>query len=182
MSWFNRQIDKLLDSWEMRGVDDVEVYGDNSGGYIIEYGDRVREFDSGKELVSFYNERIRDRLDREPLSVIGDTSEEIKEYLHDRGDSALVHKNGEWAVDVFNTAKNYAPEAEMKANMDASVVTRIDPSETEEEIEEKLTRYFQEAREIEEVDPIERFDQHIINAISGTVTQAIVDLIKEIER
>ncbi|MFB6145494.1 MAG: hypothetical protein ABEJ99_03235 [Candidatus Nanohaloarchaea archaeon] len=175
MSWFNRQIDKLLDSLEMRGVEEVEIYGDNSGGYFIEYGDRIREFDSGKELISFYNDRIRDRLDREPLSVIGNTSETVKEYLHDRGDSALVHKDGSWAVDVFNTAKNYASTAEMKANRDASAVTHLAPSDTEEDVEKKLTRYFQEAKELEEVNPVERFDQHIINAVSGTITQAIVE-------
>lgn len=59
-------------------VDKVEVCGDSDRGCSIEYSYRIGEFDSGKELISFYNDRIRDKLNREPLSVAGDASEEIK--------------------------------------------------------------------------------------------------------
>lgn len=173
MGWLDRQIDKIIDAWEMAGAEEVEVYGDGNNGYIMEYGNRVREFESDKEVISFYNNRIKDLLDTEQVSVIGSADESDKEKLSN-ADGYVAFRGGEWAVDIFDAAANYAPLAEAKTMKDLTAATAIEVSGTESEIEEQLGDYFGKIDELYNTDPQERAEQYLINSVSGSVTQAVV--------
>lgn len=171
MKWLDRQIDKLLDAWEMKDVEELEIYGDEDNGYILEYGDRVREFESSGELITYYNERLKDLMDREPPSVVGQI-DEIDEKRLDKSEGYAAVRDEEWAVDVYDTAAEYVDRAVMKAFNDATISAEINLSNTEEEIEEKLV---DEIQNMKSIDAEERAENYIINAISGTITQAVVE-------
>lgn len=173
MEWLDRQIDKILDAWEIAGVEEVEVYSDGNNGYIMEYGDRVKEFESGREAISFYNNRIKDLLETEPVSVIGSAGKSSKEKLGN-ADGYAAFRESEWAVDIFDAAANYAPIAEAKTRKDLTAATAIEVSGTEAEIEEQLGNYFRKIDEIYDTDPRERAEQYLINSVSGAITQAVI--------
>jgi hypothetical protein len=173
MEWLDRQIDKILDAWEIAGVEEVEVYSDGNNGYIMEYGERVKEFESGREAISFYNNRIKDLLETEPVSVIGSAGKSSKEKLGN-ADGYAAFRESEWAVDIFDAAANYAPIAEAKTRKDLTAATAIEVSGTEAEIEEQLGNYFRKIDEIYDTDPRERAEQYLINSVSGAITQAVI--------
>lgn len=173
MGWLDRQIDKILDAWEIAGVEEVEVYSDGNNGYIMEYGERVKEFESGREAISFYNNRIKDLLETEPVSVIGSAGKSSKEKLGN-ADGYAAFRESEWAVDIFDAAANYAPIAEAKTRKDLTAATAIEVSGTEAEIEEQLGNYFRKIDEIYDTDPRERAEQYLINSVSGAITQAVI--------
>jgi hypothetical protein len=170
MRWLNRQIDKILDAWEMKDVEDIEAYGDEESGYVLEYGSRIKEFESSGELISFYNERLKDLLDREPVSVIGNIDESDKSRLRKSEGEAAV-RGDKWAVDVYDTVANYMDRAGMKALDDATFSTSLTFSENED-IEDKINK---ELRKIEHTNPRERMEHYLITALSGTITQVIAE-------
>lgn len=171
MGWLDRQLDKILDAWEMKDIEYMEIYGDDEHGFILEYGRRAREFESSGELILFYNERLKHLMDREPVSVIGDIDESDKSSLRKSEGEAAV-RGDKWAVDVYDAVANYTDKAARKALNDVTFVAEINLSGSGEDIEEKLV---EELQQIKYTYPRDRTEQYLTNALSGTITQAVVE-------
>lgn len=154
MGWLSSQVDKVLDSIQMRSVEGFEVYS-HDGGYTLLYG-RTRGFDSPGELVNFYNEKIKPEIEREPVSVIGSSSESVRRELHRQEGSASIDSEGRWAVDVYFTALNHEDRAFKRA------------------VEEYSSSLFDDSRgEITYLR--ESFEENIITGLNATVTQAVAE-------
>ncbi len=176
---FGGVVEAVKDLWAVRGGAEFELYGDRDNGYVVEYGEnprRTRALDSGREVVEFYNLCIRPVQDRDPVGVAGTVNEPAQRLLSRRSGTWGRTLEGGWAVDVYDAALDYAPTARERvreaARPDHEMFTRDYEDDTVQRgaqfLENMLMSFGMYA-----VDPIDRFETHVTDAIAARHLQAV---------
>lgn len=133
MSFLQNLQDNILNYWALKDEIQVEATGSPEEGYILIYGEedgfkRVKDFESSRSLIRYYNRRLKPHIDRdEAVSIMG-SSEEVIQMTLDRDEvslSYIPHLMGEleegqessedenylteeWAVNVYETVLDFS--------------------------------------------------------------------------
>jgi hypothetical protein len=179
MGFFNGLYEFAADITALSGDSEFEVYGNEESGYILTYGnslhERVKEFDSSEELISYFNSGLDIYLREDEIPIIGNIPEDAPNQLENAPAAKATRMNESyWGANVLAIGKAHYEDmwegAGLNLSPNIAVLDLTGRDLDQDQIKQLESQIIMlEASEIDQSD----LEEEYIHWLNGYATKAV---------